>query len=326
LPVPPAVFAIDGQELAFMRVVRDHGIVVQTVRRKPIAAGTFHQGPLGGPARDIEVLQRTVSELIEQVGEVKAATLVLPDRWMRLGFIEITELPAAPEARLAALRFKLKQQVPFRVDDLRISACDVPSLPGQVEPRRLAVAFAAEALLGQLEQAFAAAGVRLGLITNESLALLAALPADGVRVLLVDHMVTGEDSAAAPGERGAARVGATGSYSLLIAAGDEPMLYRFKAVEQSMPADAAERMVRRELKLLRTFLDEKLEQSPVEAAFVVSRYQTDAWLQRLREEMHIDAVALSSSERAVVDGLELPTGWFWPTDGPLLGASLLEVA
>ena len=56
-----------------------------------------------------------------------------------------------------------------------MSAAEVAPLPVQEEPRRLLLGFGVEQLLSQIEEAFAAHGVRIGRITNSSLALLSAV-------------------------------------------------------------------------------------------------------------------------------------------------------
>jgi hypothetical protein len=306
-PPPPNVFALSAEALRHLSVRRERGALMAVEDRhwRRLEPEAFHQGPLGGPPRDLVAFKGIVAELAREAGGVALqASLVLPDRFMRLGFLEMTDLPDAPQARLAALRFKLKQQVPFRVDELRIVGHEVKPLPGQDEPRRMVVAFAAEVVLQQLEQAFSEAQVRIGLITNESLALSAAIAEPATRALLIER---------------------PGSYSLLIEDRGEPVLYRFKSYEAALPEAAREAMVRRELRLLRTFLAERLPERPLEAGLVLSEQDSERWLRFVREELQIDAVPVAS-DRIVPPKLGLPAGWSWSLDGPLLGAALMEVA
>ena len=153
IAAPPHVVGLREDALVYARVDRHPDGALQVLRHLEAALPDgFADGPLGGPPHDAAALEVAVRELFERAGgRIEEATLVLPDRWLRLVFAEFTELPAAAAAREQALRFKLHQLVPFRADELRVRAVEVAPLPGQEEPRRLAVAFALEALLGPLE-------------------------------------------------------------------------------------------------------------------------------------------------------------------------------
>ena len=108
-------------------------------------------------------------------GPIEEASLVLPDTWLRLIFIELSELPRKAREREEILRWTLKRLVPFRVEDLRIDPLAVTPFPAQEEPLRLLVGFAIELLISQIEEAFDAAGVEIGRVVNATQATLAAL-------------------------------------------------------------------------------------------------------------------------------------------------------
>src|SRR6185503_2633745 len=243
---PPHVFALDAATLRYGRFVRaGDSWELRELRRAELPAESFQPGLLGGPLREPALFGEKVVQLIAGLSApVREASLVLPDAWLRLTFVESGELPRAPEAREEVVRWKVKRLLPFRVEELRLATSEVAPLPQQGEPKRLLVAYALDALLAQLEEAFAKAGVWLGRITSESLALLPAV---------------GEALAAAP--LGALAVVRGGGYTLLFTRRGEPVLYRFKSLDET-PSAASSRpgasTVERDLRLTRAFVAEQL--------------------------------------------------------------------
>lgn len=310
VPAPPHVFLLDGERLRYAQFPRDrHGFRVRAWREAPLGRDPFHHGLLGGPLRDPAAFQTLVAGLVQQIpGGVRDASLVVPDTWLRVTFAESGDLPKAADARDEVLRWKLRRLVPFRVDDLRISAAEVEPLPGQSEPRRLLLGFAIEALLAQVEEAFTASGVRLGHVSNISLSLLSAvqgLASDRIAALVV--------------------VGDEG-YTLIFARGGEPVLHRYKGFSGTLPEEARAGFVGRDLRLTRNFLDEHYPGSPLGPALLVAPpEQEPAWIDRLEEGLGAPAAPL--------DGRHLPplraedgTIPAWRDLAPMLGAARREVS
>jgi hypothetical protein len=310
VPVPPHVFLLDGERLRYAQFPRDrHGFRIRAWREAPLGRDPFQHGPLGGPLRDPAAFQTLVAGLVQQIpGGVRDASLVVPDTWLRVTFAESGDLPRAADARDEVLRWKLRRLVPFRVDDLRISAAEVEPLPGQAEPRRLLLGFAIEALLAQVEEAFAASGVRLGHVSNTSLSLLSAVPGltdDRIAALVV--------------------VGDEG-YTLIFARGGEPVLHRYKGFSGTLPEEARAGFVGRDLRLTRNFLDEHYPGSELGPALLVAPpEQEPAWIDRLEEGLGAPAAPL--------DGRHLPplraedgTIPSWRDLAPMLGAARREVS
>jgi hypothetical protein len=290
--------------LLYARVERRPDGALQVLRHLevPLPSG-FVEGPLGGAPREPAELDRQVRELLERAGgRFEEATLVLSDRWMRVVFAEFTELPAAAAARDEALRFKLHQLVPFRADELRLRAVEVPALPGQEEPRRLAVAFALETLLAPVEAAFESAGVHLGMATNESFAVASAIEARGLVLL-----VRADDR----------------SYTVLVTLDGEPLLYRFKELGSALSSWPSG-SVYRELMLTRSFLEERLPERRLDGILVATP-DAGEWSRLLSGafEAPCDVVDASRLRSRV---FELPAGWPFERAAALLGAALLEVA
>jgi hypothetical protein len=312
IAAPPHVFALDAATLRYGRFVESGaGWELRELRRVELGADTFQPGVLGGPPRDAAAFGERLAQLLGGLSApVREASLVLPDAWLRLAFVESGELPRAEEARDEVVRWKVKRLLPFRVEDLRLTATEVAPLPRQGEPRRLLVGYALEALLVQLEETFAARGVWLGRITSESLALVPAL---------------GEVLGGAA--LGALAVVRDGGYTLLFTRRGEPVLYRFKPLDDPLapaPAPAANTRgtVERDLRLTRAFVAEQLPELALDrvvlAAAPEAGREWQQWLAaglgRPGEPIEALRLPLASAERV---------GWM--EVAPMLGAARQEV-
>jgi hypothetical protein len=291
---------------------------LRELRRVELGAESFQSGLLGGPLREPALFGEKIAQLLAGLSTpVREGSLVLPDAWLRLTFIESGELPRAADARDEVVRWKVKRLLPFRVEDLRLGTAEVAPLPQQSEPKRLLVAYGLEALLAQLEEAFSKAGVWLGRITSESLALLPAV---------------GEALGEAP--LGALAVVRDGGYTLLFTRRGEPVLYRFKSLDE-IPSAASSRpgashlgarsTVERDLRLTRAFVAEQLPDLAIGRVVVATadsnRDESRAWqdwlasgLGRAGEPLESLRLPLASAERV---------GWM--EVAPMLGAAREEV-
>ena len=313
MPPPPHVFALDGERLRYGQFVRDRqGFRLRAFREAALPRDPFQHGPLGGPPRDPAAFQEIVAGLVKSIpGGVRDASLVLPDTWLRVNFSESGDLPKTADALDEVLRWKLRRLVPFRVDDLRVGATEVSPLPGQQEPRRLLLGFAAEPLLAQVEEAFSAAGVWLGQVTNASLALLSAVAA----------VQAGSFAAFAA----LVLVGAEG-YTLIFARGSEPVLHRYKAFTGSLPEGSRTSFVARDLKLTRNFLDEHFPGSRLGPVLLLAPPELEpVWLDRLEQGLDTPAAPLDGRHLPPlrVEEAAVPS---WRDLAPMLGAARQEVA
>jgi len=305
---PPHVFALDARVLRYGRFVPSGGgWELRELRRAELPADAFQSGVLGGPLRDPAAFGGLVEKLLGGLSApVPEASLVLPDLWQRLTFIESGDLPRAPEAQEEVVRWKVRRMLPFRVEELRLAWSEVAALPQQSEPRRLLIAYALESLLQQLEAAFAAHGVWIGRIVSESLALLPAV---------------GEPLQQA--KLGALAVVHDAGYTLLFARRGEPVLYRFKALDDSLSPSQRIAAIERDLRLTRAFVGEQLPELPLERAVVVAPTEVarswqdwlEAGLGRAGESLEALKLPLASAERVT-----------WIEVAPLLGAVRQEVS
>ncbi|HEX2643597.1 MAG TPA: hypothetical protein VHU81_11420 [Thermoanaerobaculia bacterium] len=313
MPVPPHVFVLDGERLRYGQLMRDRqSYRFRSFRQAALPRDAFQSGPLGGPLRDPAAFQSLVGGLVREVpGGLKEASLVVPDAWLRVAFTEISDVPKTAEQRDEVLRWKLRRLVPFRVDELRVDAVEVTPLPVQEEPRRLLLGFAVEQLLAQIEESFAAQGVRLGQISNVSLSLLPALA-----------------PLTAPEARGTFTglvVADAGGYTLILARGKEPVLHRYKAFTGDMPEGARSSSVVRDLKLTHNFLDEHFAGAALGRLLLVSPPELEpVWLDRLEEGFGRAAQPLDGRHLPPVrsdEGKAPP----WRELAPMLGAARQEV-
>ncbi len=305
IPPPPHVFALDARELRYGCFHRGpQGFTYEADCSQGMPAEVLGEGPLGAPMRKPQVFRGVVEDLMSQFpGPVKEASLVLPDSWFRLVFTELAELPRKAQARDDTLRWTLKRLVPFRVEDLRISATEVTPFPAQEQPLRLLIGFAIELLIAQIEDAFAAAGVEIGRIVNTTLALAASL----------DRAVEARDLA------GLVAV-YPDAYTLSFFRRGEPLLYRYKATGEASVSGPA---VHRDLRLTDSFLRLHFPDTPISRIFLAAPQEQEyQWLEWLSDEVE------AMPEPLAFEHFELSrtqVGPTWLEAAPLLGAACLEV-
>jgi len=304
LPSPPHVFALDETRLRYGQLLADRqGLRLRAFRQLQLPPGSFQNGLLGGPLRDPGAFRELVGAILEDLpGGVREASLVIPDAWLRVTYAESSDLPRGGAALDEVLRWKLRRLVPFRVDELRVSATLVSPLPGQEEPRRLLMGFAIEQLLAQLEDAFTAHGVRLGQISNVSLSLLDALqPAAGAKAQVWSSAVSGGAASQARGRAAfmALTLVEDDGYALIFARRGEPVLHRYKAMSGAAADTSPGGAVVRDLRLTRNFLDEHFPGSTLETVLLLAPPPLQPlWLDRLQQGL--------GRRAAVVDGAVLP--------------------
>jgi hypothetical protein len=315
LPPPPHVFSLEvppdvgtPETPVVLRYGSFHrgpqGFVFAANRSVEMAADLFGPGPLGGPLRDVAAFGEQLEGLLKGLdGPVKEAALVLPDRFLRLIFTETGDLPRKKKDVQDVLRFKLARLVPFRTEDLRISATEVSPFSDQEEPRRLLLGFALEALVEQLEEAFAAVGVALGRITNTTLALASSL----------EHNLGAQDLAALVTLH-------PGAYTVCYFQAGEPVLYRYKTLPSvARPSE----VVRRDLRLTSGFVAQHFPGRPLSRLYLAApQEQEEAWIEWLNEELELVPEPLAFQHFQITRTQVGPT---WLETAPLLGAACLEI-
>ncbi len=276
--MPPHAFSVDGDRLSYGRFAADDGrFDFQEFHEVPLDSDSFVAGPLGGPVRDLEVLRGRIETLLESItAPVSDASLVLPDAWLRLAFTELEEAPRRAAAAEELLRWKLKKQVPFRVEELRLRGAAAPPLPGRGGGKRMLLGYAMDQLLRQLEEAFADRGVRIGLVVNSSLALCQAL-----------------GRMADDGERFGFVLAGKEGYSLAFTRGGEMTFHRFRAIGDLEVGNGDAALVTRDLKLTRDFLARETDEPPPQG-FVIATPPAieERWREWVATAFEVEAAGL----------------------------------
>lgn len=280
------------------------GFVYDAAHNEVIAARVFGEGPLGAPIQDLPAFEDAVKRLVGNIeAPIKEASLVLPDAWLRLIFTEVSDLPRRADDIQDVLRWKLKRIVPFRVEELRVSSTEVVPFPNQEEPRRLLLGFALETLIEQIESAFGAAGITLGRITNNTLALQASL-----------------DTNNRPEELSALVAVSPFSFTVSYVLNGLPLLYRFKA----LPAGAAEpKATIRDLRLTANFVSQNFPDKHLARLYLAALPEEEEhWVEVLRQGLDVEPEPLAFQHFPLS---RTQVGPSWAHTAPLLGAASLEV-
>jgi hypothetical protein len=169
--------------------------------------------------------------------------------------------------------------------------------------------FAIEQLLSGIEDAFGQCGIRLGQITNDSLAVLGALRRKSRSEQPAPSLVI--------------VVAGSEGYSLQLLHEGNPWIYRYKGLAELPPEEQGGLLVR-ELLLTRNFLHSKLPDAALgRALLLVPEENVAAWKAWIERGLGLEAEVLGWSHLPARHG-ELPASWI--ELAPLLGAACREVA
>lgn len=268
--MPPQVFAVDRAALRFGFFPRvGSGLEMRELHEVELPDGTFGKGVLGPTLQQERSFRAALEDLLGRLGEpVTEASLVVPDGWLRVVFADIEDLPRREVERDEVLRWKLRGLVPFRVEDLRLRAVPV-SAAGSNGTERWLLAFAVETLMSHLESIFSANGIRIGHLSNVGLSLLEAVWRAAGR----------EEPQGVVGVEGKA-------YTLILADDSGPAVFRHKSLEADTPVGVVEQMVRRELRLARSYATEH-EVLPERLFLFAEPVAEQTWSDWLREELGV---------------------------------------
>jgi len=301
--VPPHVFEVSQTTLRYARFEHQKSSLEgRFFRQVELPEDVFQSGALGGPLRHVEVFENALRDLLSELDpRVEKASLLMPDSWLRTVVIEVEETPRGKLEEI--LRWKLKKLVPYRVEGLRVRGVEADD-EDKKAPTKMLVAFAIEQLVAELENAFRRCGVRVGMVTNRSLAMASAL--------------NGEDEL-----RSVILLEADG-YSLIFVAANRALMLRHKALEPTHMDAGRESLVRQDLRVTRGFLEREFPLLPLARSLVCGPSATcETWMPMIQECLGAPSVLLNEADlRPTAMSLAEP----WHVMAPLLGAAGMEVS
>ncbi len=303
VPVPPHVFEVSQTTLRYARFEQENrSLEGRFFCQVELPEDLFQSGALGGPLRHVEAFENALRDLLSELEPtVEKASLLLPDSWLRTVVIEVGDAPRGKLEEI--LRWKLKKLVPYRVDGLRVRGVEVDD-EDKKAPSRMLVGFAIEQLVAELENAFQRCGVRIGMVTNRSLAVASAL--------------NGEETL-----RSVVLLGVDG-YSLIFVAAKRALMLRHKALDLIHMDAGREALVRRDLRITRGYLEREFPLLQLERNLLCGPPEAhETWMPMIEECLGAPSVKLNEDDlRPTAASLEEP----WHVMAPLLGAAGMEVS
>ncbi|MCU0291889.1 MAG: hypothetical protein MUF10_07835 [Thermoanaerobaculaceae bacterium] len=178
-PLPPSVVSLGDTEIALALLSRRRDALLR-VEEVPVESECFRQGPVGLLAVDRALLAAAVGRLVQRVGKLPVrGTVVLPTAWVRCVQVETGGLPRQRREAEDVIRWRLKKLLPCRPEEVRIDF-----LPAGGDGRVM-VALALDHPLSLVEDALAAAGMKVGRIEPTVLAVTNLVPPDDLPRLIV---------------------------------------------------------------------------------------------------------------------------------------------
>jgi Tfp pilus assembly PilM family ATPase len=172
-PFPPDVIVLDREELIHARVVRGGRLpTIASARRYRVPPTVFSLGGVTPSVADEEALAEVVRRARLESGRIDRASLLLPDTWLRMSILEVSNVAEKTEAADEIVRWTLRRNMPAISDKLRLA---YTPLSRNGTGSKLLVVAAAESTMHSLESAFSAAGVSLGSIESTGLNLWNAI-------------------------------------------------------------------------------------------------------------------------------------------------------
>ena len=293
--MPPHAFSLGPQSLryaSFQDSSAGRGLLQEA--EVPVSSSWFGDGVIGGPVHEESALHAALETLMGKVVESpKKANLVLAGEWVRSTYLELDHVPKRRAELDEVVQWKLRQVIPFRVDDVRLSHVPV----GDREANRFLVSFSIDRFLRQLEATFAAQDIQIGSIQPVSVALFGLIPStQGLDALLW---------------------GSANAVSLIAREDGEPVLLRYRRFNSDRSREAT---VRRDLRLSRSWIEENSNQDLVRmsiAAREEDRTDLERWCREDLGAKTVQALDLSAHN--------LPAADVWKL-APLLGAVSRRVA
>ena len=221
--LPPDAFALSDAGATFLRVSRHERPAIEVLRHFDFPAGSWTLGALGAPVFGNDAFSPVVEAARRAIrGGVRRACVTIPDAWARTMTLDFDVLPTGKRERGDMVTWKVKKLLPGRVEDLEIAFSEIPKAG---EGIRLLVSAAPRDTIRSIESAFAASGIRVGLLSSSTLAFFNGFDGRLTRSAGGDYLLLH-------------RSGKTSS--LLIARNGHPLFYRQKSASEEAADDVQE--------------------------------------------------------------------------------------
>jgi len=178
-PYPQHAFVLDDSSLAYARLSRKRDVFERT-EEAPLPDGWHALGPVGLLQVNRDAVAAALESLLGRLDKRPSrASLVIPNGWVRTVAVDVGTVPKQHQEAEDVIRWRLKKLLPCRPEDVRLDY-----LPAASDDDRVVVMLALDRPLSFVEDAFAAAEVRVGRVVPSALALTALLPPAGAPRLL----------------------------------------------------------------------------------------------------------------------------------------------
>lgn len=150
---------------------------------QPLPAGAVRPAPMADNIADQAAVHRALQQVVGAVAErERHCVLLVPDLLARLALLEFDQWPARAEEAEGLLRWRLKKDLPFDVNQAAL-ACQVQ--PGRSAPHEVLAVAALRSLVHQYEACVEALGLNPGWVAPSTLAALGCVNGGGDRARLL---------------------------------------------------------------------------------------------------------------------------------------------
>lgn len=172
-PLPPGVLALTDDRVTLGVLSRRRDVLLRA-DSVPLEGECFRHGPVGLLQVDRALLAAALGRLAQYAGTLPArGTVLVPTAWTRSVQVDIGGLPRQRQEAEDVVRWRLKKLLPCRPEEVRLDF-----LPAR-EDGHVLVVLALDRPLAVIEEALAAAGMRVGRIETTALAVANLVPAAG---------------------------------------------------------------------------------------------------------------------------------------------------
>jgi len=146
---------------------------IQAWAVREVPAGAVRPAPLSDNIVDAEAVQNALAQVIEAVADRQSrCVLLVPDMVARIALMELEQVPSHPEETEGLLRWRLKKDVPFDLDQAVLT---YQVQPGRTTAHEVLAVVALGNLIHQYEECAERGGLYPGQVSLSTLSTLQCL-------------------------------------------------------------------------------------------------------------------------------------------------------